>query len=522
MIFPPAVSGAGAGYQIEKSLRFRAAAAPRLTRTPASAGNRRTWTWKGHVKASQLSGSFVLFQAYQSSQDFCFIRVLSDQLEFFHRSGNGTVDYIVRTQAVFRDPTAHYNVMVSVDTTQATASNRVKIYIDDSLVASLSVASYPPQNFDTWVNQASQHTIGANYTGVFASHFDGYQSEIYFIDGQQLTPASFGESIGGAWTPKAYTGSYGTNGFYLPFDDGTNLTNLCLDRSGNGNNWTATNISLTTGVTYDWSDDTPSNNFCVLNNLYIDPPETVSDGGLTSRSTSAGWAGAGGSIAVSSGKWYFEITPQSGIGGSEETIVGIQNVAFQIPDVGATNAGSYGYRQNGQKGNNNVFSAYGATYTNGDVIGVALDMNSGTVTFYKNGVSQGVAYSGLTGAFTAMVTQSSSPVVAINFGQRPFTYTPPSGHSTLCAANLTNTSVTTSGTFTGNASTEGPFVWLNGVPLAMTINGNAVTFGTHAIRTAGGLKVISSSASYNAAGSNTYSITSTGAAFKNARAQVNP
>ena len=125
-------------------------------------------------------------------------------------------------------------------------------------------------------------------------------------------------------------------------------------------------------------------------------------------------------------------------------------------------------------------------------------------------------------SYVFVVAQYNSGVVVANFGQQPFTYTPPTGFVALNTYNLPAGTITTSGSFTGNINTDGPFVYLNGVPTAMTINGNAVTFGTNADKLSNGFKVRSSSSSYNASGSNTYSITTTGAKFKNANAQTNP
>lgn len=353
------------------------------------------------------------------------------------------------------------------------------------------------------------------------SYFDGYLSIPHFTDGLSVDPGEFGESVGGVWMPKEYAGSYGTNGWHLPFDNGTSLSTLTADASGNGNNWTANNISLTAGVNYDWMEDTPTNNFTVLNALLAgigSGNSTLSAANLVATSTSGGSVteGAYSNVRVSSGKWFCEITPASGSAGAG-AMVGIMS---------STTSHWY-YNANGNKYTDTTNNgAYGATFTDGDVIGIALDLDAGTVTFYKNGVSQGVAFSSLSGSWVFGVCDASSGATTLvahfNAGQRPFSYTPPTGYQKLCTANLTNTTITTSGSFTGNASADGPFVWLNGVPTAMTINGNAVTFGTHADKTAGGFKVRSSSASYNTAGSNTYSITTTGAAFKNARAQVNP
>ena len=266
-------------------------------------------------------------------------------------------------------------------------------------------------------------------------------------------------------------------------------------------------------------------NYCTLNPL-SNPGATLANGNLDATIGSGNnWYTGKCTIAVASGKWYFEQTINSG-----NANVGISATiaVFNSGDETGSVSNSVGYKSNGQKGVNGSFAAYGASYTSGDVIGCAFDMDAGSVTFYKNGVSQ----STITNCITAGLTYT--PVFSVNgqggagsytwnFGQRAFAYTAPSGFKALVDTNLPSTTITTSGSYTGNGVADGPFVYLNGVPTAMTIGGNAVTFGTHADKLANGFKIRTSSTTYNQnALSYNYSITSTGAAFKNARAQPNP
>jgi hypothetical protein len=200
-----------------------------------------------------------------------------------------------------------------------------------------------------------------------------------------------------------------------------------------------------------------------------------------------------------------------------------------------SSAGPVLYGYDGKYYNETTGVTFGNTYTTGDVIGIAVDFDNNLIWFSKNGTWQnsgdpstgtnGKSFgSGKTWAvgYVESGSSTSASTFDLTFGQRPFAYTPPSGFKALNTQNLPAGTITTSGSFTGNVSTDGPFVYLNGVPTAMTINGNAVTFGTHADKTANGFKVRSSSSSYNASGSNTYSITTTGAKFKYANAQGNP
>jgi hypothetical protein len=248
------------------------------------------------------------------------------------------------------------------------------------------------------------------------------------------------------WGPKAYSGSYGTNGFYLNFSDNSNTTAATLgkDYSGNGNNWTPNNFSVTAGAGNDSFVDSPTSygvdtgvggtvrgNYCTWNPLSTTGSTT--DGNLIANPNgTGGGAGVLATIAVTSGKWYWEVVPT--LGGSY-TMIGIARV-----DAGVApswqNAYGYAYYPSGNKYNNGS-TAYGASYTTGDVIGVALDMDAGTVTFYKNNTSQGVAFSSLTGTISPYAgTDNSSVLHTTNFGQRPFAYTAPSGFKALCTQNL--------------------------------------------------------------------------------------
>ena len=320
-----------------------------------------------------------------------------------------------------------------------------------------------------------------------------------------------------------------------------NPTVLVADSSGNANNWTPNNISLTAGSTYDSLTDVPTltsttvANYAVLNPLdhTVNSYATLANGNLQALGNTATDSGAfAGTIAANSGLYYWE-----------STRVGTAGLAYAgatQPGITAVNADTLNaiYRSDGST---RFFGVAGTSLSNwntaGDVIMVALDMTNGAIYYGKNGtwLNSGVPTSGAskTGALNTWTagTYTFAPIgggytsgngVNVNFGQQPFTYTAPSGFLPLNTFNITAGTVTTSGTFTGNLSTDGPFVFLNGTPTAMTINGNAVTFGTQADKLANGFKVRSSSASYNTAGSNTYVATTVGAVFKYEDAQSNP
>lgn len=514
--------GSSGGYEIPKSLRLRASASAHLSRTPSVVGNRKTWTWGGWVKRGTLETIQTLFStSYVTGGSAYGADVRFDptgKLTFGMTNISGGLGICVLTTAqVFRDPTAHYHIHIVYDTTQITSSERMKLFVNGTRVLAFDTATYPPlDNATGTINNTQLHAIGRiTIDGASSRHLDGYLSEINFIDGQALTPSSFGEfNSDGVWVPKKYTGLYGTNGFYLPFSDGSSLANLTADKSGNGNNWTANNISLTAGATYDWMDDTPSNNFAVLNPLDKSTAYAVT---LTGANLSANVGGTSGVVkatfGVSSGQWYWEFLPLS-----SANVVGVVGVTRSDTLTDWRTSTGFGYEFTGNKATGNTKTAYGASYTSGDIIGAALDMGAGTLTFYKNGVSQGTAFTGISGGYSPSIQNNGVAGIGawdchINFGQRPFAYTPPTGFKALCTKNRGIGSITVSGSFTGNASIDGPSVWLNGNPETMTINGNIVTWRTHADKTAGGFKVRTNSTSYNATGTNNYVVTLTGKLF---------
>ena len=285
------VSGA---YSVKQSLRFRSSASAYLNRTPSVAGNRQTWTWSGWVKRGILGAYQAIFcqGTGTASNGYAVLRFTnSDTLTFYSSSDNVTTNIEWTTSAVFRDPSAWYQITVVLDTTQASASNRFKIYVNGSLQVG-SYTATPAQNLNTQINTASAHQIGVANTNVLNFYSDCYLAEVNFIDGQALIPSSFGayNATTGVWQPARYTGSYGTNGFYLTFGNKTSTTTLGNDTSGNGNNWTTNNISLTAGSTYDSMLDSPTNyddggngvgNYAVLNPLGKGSGVTLSNANLT-------------------------------------------------------------------------------------------------------------------------------------------------------------------------------------------------------------------------------------------------
>jgi hypothetical protein len=733
-----------------------------LGRTPATAGNQKTWTISGWFKRGQLGvrQQLITVGAGGGTAYFYLNFNATDTLEVnTYDSNAGVAIWDLITTQVFRDPAAWYHIVVAADTTQGTASDRIKVYVNGNQITAFSTATYPTLNYDTRYNINLASYINS-YIGA-SSFYDGETAELNSVDGYPTGVTSgtwaatnvstiFGAySIYNQWLPIRYAGTYGTNGFYLPFSGGTatsyagsfngstqylnvnsvtavgtgdftveafvyfnavsldehffqlnsatnsnwllsldqttnkfrfnvrndigvdnadiyssatavakqwyhiagvvsgttatlyvngialasatlsgartgtgttiyigqngatasrnlngylsntryvkgtavytanfippttNLTNitntilltlqnativdnssngymvvnnntvvtsvqspflnptvLTADSSGNANNWTPNNISLTAGSTYDSLTDVPTltsttvANYAVLNPLSKSPAGTLSNGNLLcSYAPASNNSTQMATMGVSSGKWYWEKLITSSSTTPCQAISGVASSADTnnyTNYLGFAAQGGWGYfgADGTSRLNGAGSAAYGASYTTGDTIGFAFDRDAGTLTCYKNNVSQGILVSGLTsGTYYPAISDGSGSGtlgIAINFGQQPFTYTAPTGFLPLNTFNIAAGTVTTSGTFTGNLSTDGPFVFLNGTPTAMTINGNAVTFGTQADKLANGFKVRSSSASYNASGSNTYVATTVGAVFKYEDAQGNP
>ena len=677
-------NGASGGYNLENSLRFRSAASAYLSRTPASTTNRKTFTWSSWVKRGKLGARQHLFVSANpvvntsGQQEFQLCFGASDKIEITSGVSAVSLDFDFATTQVFRDPSAWYHIVLAIDTTQATSTNRIKLYVNGVQVTSFSTATYPALNYDTSVNLINfSHRIG----GSGSAYLDGYQTEINLIDGQALTPSDFGDynEDTGVWQPIKYTGTYGTNGFYLPFEnksaatyintfngssqslsvvgsadmalgtgdctvecyfkvdslvnyrsiidnrdaggssagfsidldvngsiynysngfivqsangtisagqyyhvaytrasgthrlfvdgvqvatsttardytnddifigrapygatewfDGeisnvrivkgtavytsnftpaiTNLTavtntklltcqsstivdnsglsqtivnegtvvaslgnpfrgiSVTSDQSGNINNWVSNNINLdsSTSTTYDIMTDVPTltdedtANYAVMNPLDLASTSTVmSNGNLKVSHTGAVWNADRATMGVSSGKWYWEVIVSvvgyTFAGGVMKTELAILNNTF--PGNGSYPSGSsFGYYFTGSKyGGGLVNAAYGASYTNGDTIGTALDLDAGTITFYKNGVSQGVAFTGLSGEFAPSTGLYNTANHLVNFGQQPFRYTPPTGHLKLNTFNLPDSSIVDGSEnfdtvlYTGNGSTQ--------------------------------------------------------------------
>ena len=441
----PVGIGSSGGYEITNSVRLRAAASAYFSRTFGAPTNNKKWHYRCLVKRGTLGAVQTLISADAVNDDQFFFNS-TDTLRF---QVNGTVSGRIETTAVFRDPSAWYDIELLYDSANATSTDRAIIKVN-GVRQTVTVTTAITLDYNSHINSAIAHNLG-RFVGV-ANYCDLYKADEFFIDGS--ISGSFGETnADGVWVPKAYSGTYGTNGFHLDFKD-ANLTagsnvGLGKDVSGNGNYWTTNNISVTAGVTYDSMVDTPTNNYATLNPIDGATSCAVPVNGNLKSVTTAGALAAGhaGTIAVFSGKqyWECEVTGTTNAAAS----IGVLRAQLSSATLYSTNPSATLYVTSGNKNIDGTQTAYGTawsgvgtTYT----IGMALDADAGTLTFYLNNVSQGAvtlpSNSGL-GWKPAHYHQSSTgySTFEYNFGQRPFTYTPPTGFKALCTANLSAVSI---------------------------------------------------------------------------------
>ena len=461
-------SGAAEDFTVERSLRFNDNDQAYLGRTPSSASNRKTWTlsfWfkRGHIAVGDSNKIANLFcSAGNNDATFFDARIRdSDKLMIGINS-----QILIQTNQVFRDPSAWYHMVVSFDTTQASASNRLKLYINGSEVTSFGIdvrSSYVTQDGDFGINSTTELVFGKHGGGY--NYFDGYMAEINFIDGQQYDASYFGETdaLTGQWNPKKYGGGYGTNGFYLNFSDnsGTTATTLGKDSSGNSNNFTPNNFSVSAGAGNDSLEDTPTNNFSTINPLagYQSTFYVPANGNLDFSLANSEFAFSTFEIPTS-GKWYVEILFTTFASGR----CGITNLATK-------NANKWhGIDHMGgaiRVDDSAVQSGLSPTIGNNKIVGIKVDRDAGTIAFTVDGSDSGTAVNissmsspeNLVFAVGRNSSGGSAPAGSMNFGQRSFSYLP-TGYQSLCSANLPDLTILDStkhfGTliYEGNSSTQ--------------------------------------------------------------------
>ena len=450
-------------YVVERSLRFNSGDSPELTRTPSGAGNRRTWTLSFWAKISDddLGSHGFLFSTGADANNKVQINIESSNRITFEAKSGGSTQANIRPSNNLRDVSAWYHFLVHVNTTHASSDNRLIIYINgEDTRSNLANSTYPSQNTEFEWNKAQEHNIGKRTYS--SNYFNGYLAEINFIDGSALFANSFTKTdpITGQLIPKKYTGSYGTNGFYLNFSDnsGTTATTLGKDSSGNGNNFTPNNFSVSAGAGNDSVLDTPTTNYCTLNSLDKAAAITLKNGNLqVDNSTTGNYDGFRATFGSKTGKYYWEIKFPStgymdaiGIARADGRIDTNNQPTYRIvlglgswynsynsggvaTYVNATPSGDYP----------NVATWSGASnYSSNDIYMIAVDFGAGKIWWGKNnswfnnsgtadpatGTDPRITFT--TGNVWFPYSQSgdsSTSPQAYNFGQQGFAYTPPSG-----------------------------------------------------------------------------------------------
>tara|TARA_B100000424_G_scaffold4591_1_gene3437 strand:+ start:104 stop:1543 length:1440 start_codon:yes stop_codon:yes gene_type:complete len=378
------------GYDVANSLRFNRGSSDSLERTPSSAGNRRTFTFSCWFKlgkiASSTSDFYQLFgqtDASGSSNDGLWIDS-NDRLYVFFNSGERRI-----TNQRLRDVSSWYHVVLAIDTTQSTASNRIKLYLNGSEITSFSTNTDPTLNHESGVNNTSTAYIGERINDDF---LDGYMAEVVMIDGQQLDPTSFGEFDSDSpniWKPKDVSGlTFGTNGFYLDFE---NASSLGADVSGNSNNFTVNNLT-----SVDQSTDTCTNNYATFNSL-LNTNGTLSEGNLQAQSPASGGNGGISTFGASKGKWYAEFKQVAESTANEGALAVIDTTFLHNSTLTSAyleyTAGTYGLRDGLSSGvgfytsggSVTSNSSFHGNWTTNDIIGIALDIDNNRVYFSKNG-----------------------------------------------------------------------------------------------------------------------------------------
>ena len=449
------------GYVIPRSLRFRSSASAYLNRTFGTPTDNKKWTYSVWFKRGIMGTALMLYDGGASGDpnNNLYVQIFPATSDFITivQNTSAATDVAATTTAIFRDPAAWYHLVVVYDSANATATDRVQLWMNGTRL-SVTYATGPFA-----INTASQNNKNGsvNLIGRYATaiqYFDGYFAEVNFIDGQALTPTSFGatNATTGVWAPIKYTGTYGTNGFHLDFNSYATTAALGTDTSGNGNTWTTNNFSVTAGVTYDSMIDVPTVSSTGSNYATYSPigaPSsgmTVTDGNLKTTPTGASWTAARSGFAIPSGKVYFEFTCTV-LNAAGYSAVGIDSLATPIASTVTRlgqSATSWAWLTDARTDNNSSpISSVGTSIVVNDVIMCAVDLPNGMIWWGKNGTwfnsgspaaGTGTQYSNVSGTVTPAITSyaPNPDTFYLNSGQRAFTYTPPSGYSALNTYNL--------------------------------------------------------------------------------------
>ena len=428
------------GSVIEKSLRFKGS--QYFNRSPSGDGNRRTFTLSLWIKRENIGEHYIL-DSFQDDNNRTRIGIeAGNGMQVTNRVGGSTTQ--LTSSQKLRDISGWYHLVYAFDTTQASSSNRIKYYLNGVLDTNVS-GSYPSQNGVTFVNHSGDnHTIGVGQdSGGLEQYFKGYMAEIHFIDGVQLDASYFGytDDQTGIWRPKRYTyGNYGTHGFYLDFlnTSGTTATTLGRDKSGNPNNFTPNNFSVSAGTGNDSFEDTPTNNYSTLNPIFKNSSSYESNGtiieGNLDHSSVGSVTNAYANVTLPTvGQYYWEVRMAS-----------INSASIGIMDAGGNINRSVLYNNDGTISQDNASAQSGlGSWSGGDIIGIAyygadttISPNYARIQFYRNGSAQGSALNLTTWINPYIPFSRINAYADFNFGQRAFDYTPPIGFGKLSARDI--------------------------------------------------------------------------------------
>ena len=427
---------------IQRSLRFNKADDHYLTRTPSSTGNQKIWTFSAWIKRTNLTNNYHYIYSAHSGSDYFALYFENDNLHSYFSPGN---NYGVISDREFRDSNSWLHLVHQVDATNTVQ----KIWINGEELSLNSGRN--PGNSNYPMNESGVAMIVGNASWWLDERAsDMYLAEVNYIDGSLIAPTEFAftEPQTGIWMPKRYEGTHGTNGYRLDFSDNSSTSTLGIDKSPNGNDFTANNFSVSAGAGNDSLEDTPTNNFCTLNALQKDSNTTLSEGNLKAAGSSSTdySTNTRGTFAQSSGKWYYEAVCDSTGVSNGLSMVGWVKTSIRFSD-NPTGGSGVGYRPN--KGDYVDFTADNTTgkptTSTGTVIQIAIDFDAGKIWFGSGGTyfESGDPSAGLNAARTFTAGTEMAPVVrtlsatyTFNFGQRPFSYTVPTGFKTLKSRNL--------------------------------------------------------------------------------------
>ena len=468
----PANSATG-GYEIDNSLRFNEDDSAYLSKTFGSEGSKRTMTFSFWIKRGEFGDErYFLYSAGADANNRDAIATMDESLDIIFQR-NDTTYYRLRTNRLFRDPSAWYHIVVAIDTTDGTSSNRIKLYVNGVQESSFATSDYPTQNLDLYFNDDIAQTIG-RYSQSDSDHWDGHIADFYFIDGTQYAASNFGETDdNGVWIPKEFAGTFGSNGYFLEFQQtGTsaNASGKGADTSGNGNHWDDNGMTAE-----DITTDTPTNNFMTMNPLFTNSRGAFAEGNLKVTTNVQGSVPYGqvefGNFAVNKGKWYYEAKVTSvgsggslGLGWNERAESG----GYTNGHNNGGSAGNVRYNSGGVLGIGSSHSQSTGvdSFTDNDIIGFALDLDNNKVYAYKNGNPQDdptpdpddndgraivSAYNNYWTPWMSKDDTTNNATVEFNFGNPSFSissgnadgngygnfeYAVPSGYYSLCTKNL--------------------------------------------------------------------------------------